>query len=105
MDVAEFSGDTRTFTRKGESGKHVHYEFCLRCGTTLCWRLELLPDRQVFAGGVFDDADQFEVVAEMYTDRALSWSRIGIELACPGPPDDQFRKAAIATKKALRRVE
>ena len=101
--VAEFSGDTKTFTRKGGSGKHVHYEFCPRCGTTLRWHVELLAGQQVFAGGAFDDPTQFEVMGEMYADQALTWSRIGHELACPGAPDDQFRKAATAKMKALRR--
>ena len=104
-DVTEFSGETKTFTRKGESGKYVHYEFCPHCGTTLRWHVELLPNRQVFAGGAFDDAAQFEVAGEMYTDKALPWSKIGRELACPGPPDDAFRKAAIAKIKALRRLD
>ena len=100
--VREFSGQTKVFTRKGESGKFVRYEFCPNCGTTLRWHVELLPDRQVFAGGVFNDASQFKIASEMYTDQALPWSRIGRELACSGPPDDQFRKAAIANMKALR---
>jgi hypothetical protein len=38
----------------------------------------------------------------MYTDQALPWSRVGRELVCSGPPDDQFRNAAIAKMKALR---
>jgi hypothetical protein len=69
----------------------------------LRWHVELLAGRQVFAGGAFDDSTQFEVMGEMYTDQALPWSRIGHELACPGAPDDQFRKAATANMKTLRR--
>ena len=100
--VKEFFGQTKTFIRKGESGKSVRYEFCPNCGTTLRWHVELLPNRQVFAGGAFDDAGQFKIVSEMYTAQALPWSRVGRELACSGPPDDQFRNAAIAKMKALR---
>jgi hypothetical protein len=101
--VADFSGETETFTRQGESGKHVHYDFCPRCGTTLRWNLKLLVDKQVFAGGAFDDPTQFDVMGEMYTNKALPWSRIGRELTCPGAPDDRFREAATAKMKALRR--
>jgi hypothetical protein len=101
-NVKEFSGQTKTFIRTGESGKSVRYDFCPNCGTTLRWQVELLPNRQVFAGGAFDDADQFQIVSEMYTDQALPWSRIGRELACSGPPDNQFREAAIAKMKGLR---
>ena len=99
-DVTEFTGQTATFARSGESGRFVHYEFCPRCGTTLRWHVEILPGRQVFAGGTFDDAYQFDVAGEMYTDKALPWSRIGRELACPGAPDDQFRKAALSKSGA-----
>jgi hypothetical protein len=98
--VKSFSGDTKTFKRRGESGKEVRYEFCPDCGTTVRWHVDLIPTRQVFAGGTLDDPRQFEVAGEMYTDQALSWSRIGCELAQPGAPDDTFRNAAIAKSRA-----
>jgi len=53
-DVAAFSGQTRTYTRSGESGKEVHYEFCPQCGATIRWRIDIVPNRQVFAGGAFE---------------------------------------------------
>jgi len=100
--VLEFFGVTKTFTRKGDSGKLVHYEFCPQCGTTLRWHVKHLPHQQVFAGGAFDDPAKFNLAGEMYTDKALPWSRIKRELACPGPPDDRFRKAAIEKMNASR---
>jgi hypothetical protein len=94
-NVRDFVGETKTFTRIGESGKLVHYEFCPNCGTTVRWRVEVLPGRQVFAGGTFDDLRKFDVSGEMYTDAALSWARIGCELSRPGAPDDEYRNALI----------
>lgn len=57
----------------------------LMCGTTLRWHVELLLG-QVFAGGAFDDATQFEVAGEMYTNQALPWSRIGMSWPARGLP-------------------
>jgi hypothetical protein len=95
-DVREFEGATKTFIRKAESGHDVRYEFCPGCATTVRWRVAALPDRQVFACGAFDDTRSFRIAGEMYTDAALSWSRIGCALVRPGPADDAFRGAMIA---------
>ena len=101
-NVKEFVGPTKTFTRVGESGKSVRYEFCPTCGTTVRWHVDLIPNRQVFAGGTFDDVHQFEIAGEMYTAEALAWSRIGCELSRAGGPDDQFRNAAIEKMRSVR---
>ena len=100
--LAEFVGDTKTFTRTGESGNPVHYEFCPKCGTTVRWQIEIVPNRQVFALGAFDEPSQFTVVGEMYANEALPWARLGCDLVRPGAPDDLFRNALIEKSKALR---
>jgi hypothetical protein len=100
--VKEFVGATKTFIRIGESGKAVRYEFCPTCGTTLRWHVALLPNRQVFAGGAFDEVGQFGVVGEMYTGDALPWARLGCELSRPGAPDDDFRTAMIEKARPSR---
>jgi hypothetical protein len=81
--VQEFSGATRTFTRIGDTGNEVQYEFCPNCATTLRWHVDILPNRQVFAAGAFDDMRQFTVIAEMYTDDAVPWALLGCELSRP----------------------
>jgi hypothetical protein len=81
--VQEFSGATRTFTRIGDTGNKVQYEFCPNCATTLRWHVDILPNRQVFAAGAFDDMRQFTVIAEMYTDDAVRWALLGCELSRP----------------------
>jgi hypothetical protein len=101
-DVAAFSGQTRTYTRSGESGKEVHYEFCPQCGATIRWRIDIVPNRQVFAGGAFDDIREFNVVGEMYTGMALPWARLGCDLTRSGAPDDNFRASLIERTNSLR---
>jgi hypothetical protein len=99
--VQEFTGTTVTFTRPGDSGKQVHYEFCPRCGTTIRWRVELISNRHVYAAGTLDDPTAIKVASEMYTDDALPFARLDCELSCPGAPDDNLRWAAIEKTKSL----
>ncbi len=88
--VQDFQGPIQTFTRIGDSGNKVRYEFCPSCATTLRWHVDIVPNRQVFAGGAFDDMRQFDVIAEMYTDEAVPWALLGCELSRPKSPDDHF---------------
>jgi hypothetical protein len=101
-NVRRFSGQTKTFMRRGDSGNNVRYEFCPECGTTLRWDLDIVPNRQIFAGGTLDDPSWLEVIAEMYTDEALPWARLGCELSRPKAPDDAFRKAMLAKASSSR---
>ncbi len=100
--VKEFAGETRTYMRVGDSGNKVRYEFCPKCGTTLRWHVDIVPQRQAFAGGAFDDMKALKVIAEMYTDEAMPWARIGCELSRPQAPDDAFRNLMIAKARSSR---
>jgi hypothetical protein len=93
--LLQFRGETRTFKRVAESGKPVEYDFCAACATVVRWRVAVLQDRQVIAGGAFDNPGMFEIAGEMYTAKALPWARIGCELATPGAPDATYRSALI----------
>jgi hypothetical protein len=101
--VKEFTGETRTYTRAGDSGNKVRYEFCPHCGTTLRWHVDIVPNRQAFAGGAFDDMKGLSVIAEMYTDDALDWARLNCDLSRPRSPDDAFRNKMIAAAKSSQR--
>ena len=93
--VNEFTGRTKSFRRKGDSGNDVQYEFCPNCGTTLRWFVEMIPGRQAFAGGALDNFDALVPIAEIYTDAAVPWARLGCDLSRPRAPDDEFRGAMI----------
>ena len=80
--------------RHGDGGKVGTYEFFPICGTTVRWKADLI-NRFVFAGGALDEPAAIPVVAEMYTEEALQWARIGCELAQTKAPDDAFRRAIL----------
>jgi len=77
-------------------------EFCPSCATTLRWHVDIVPNRQVFAGGAFDDMRQFDVIAEMYTDEAVPGALLGCELSRPESADDAFRKLMVAKARSPR---
>lgn len=97
QQVAAFTGERRIYARVGDSGNKVKYEFCPNCATTLCWHINIVPERLAFAGGAFDDMRALNLVAEMYADDALSWSRLNCKLSRPQAPDDDFRRAMIVS--------
>jgi hypothetical protein len=100
-EVREFSGATTTFSRVGDSGRQVHYEFCPRCGTTIRWRVELIANRHVYAAGTLDDPTVVKLICEMYAGEALPFARLGSDLSCSGAPNDDFRAAAMERTKSL----
>jgi len=93
--LLQFRGETRTFKRIAESGNPVEYDFCPACASVIRWRVAALQDRQVIAGGTFDDPGVFEIAGEMYTAKALSWARIGCETTTAGEPDPAYRSALV----------
>jgi hypothetical protein len=87
----------------GASGSKVQYEFCPYCGTTLRWHVDIVPNRQAFAGGAFDDMNGLSVIAEIYTDDAMDWARLNCELSRPRSPDAAFRNLMIEAAKSPQR--
>lgn len=89
------TGMTRVFTRTGDSGQEVHYEFCPECGTTIRWRVATIEgvaaDSYVYACGGLDEPDALTPPGEMYADDRVSWLDLGLGLSCSGSPDDGFR--------------
>jgi hypothetical protein len=98
----EFTGPVKTFTRTGDSGKQVHYEFCPNCGTTVRWQVDIVPNTRIYAGGTLDESQQLKVIGEIYAAEALPFARLGCELTTGGVPDEAFR-AAVRQKAAASR--
>lgn len=99
--VMSYTGETRTYSRTGDSGKDAHYQFCPNCGTTVRWTIDIAPLRSFFAGGAFDDIANLDLMAQMYADSSAPWVDLDCAITQPGPPDDPFRQAMI--KEALSR--
>src|SRR5688572_25172547 len=53
--VRLLGGETRTFERRSDAGRRVTLRFCERCGTTVLWDIEVVPDLVGIAAGTLDD--------------------------------------------------
>ena len=94
-NVAKFDGETKTYTRKGDSGSDVHYEFCPQCGTTVRWKVAYLSGKEALAAGAFDDISALGIAGEMYTDFKAPWVDLDQAHTCSQAPDDTIRHAWI----------
>ncbi len=101
-DLVQFDGEIRTYKRIAESGNPVECDFCPSCANVIRWRVAALHDRQVLAGGAFDNPGALELTGEMYTAKALAWARIGCEITTPGEPDAAYRSALIRAMAGKR---
>ena len=99
--MAVFTGQTKTYTRKGDSGSDVHYEFCPECGTTVRWKVGHLPDKEALAGGAFDDISTLNMVGDMYTDFKAPWIEVGEGPSCSQAPDNTIRHSWTENTKSL----
>ncbi len=101
-NVSEFTGETKTFIRTGDSGSDVQYEFCPNCGTTVRWKVASLPGREALAGGAFDDISALRIAGELYADRTSPWVKLECDLHRPEAPDNPFRQKLIDKAISLR---
>src|SRR5512137_2740982 len=55
--ITEISGDARQYSRVGDSGKAVVFNFCPSCGSTVYWRAAMVPNAVAVAVGAFADPE------------------------------------------------
>ena len=48
-------GEYRIYERDGQDGRKLQNHFCPTCGSTVCWTLDIRPDRYGVAVGAFND--------------------------------------------------
>ena len=54
-NVTRIAGKSTAFTREGDSGGTVTFQFCPRCGSTVYWELSGVPGVFAVAVGAFAD--------------------------------------------------
>jgi hypothetical protein len=79
-EQVRIEGQPTTYVRTGDSGKKVTFHFCSRCGTTICWQPEALPDFLSVAVGAFADPSFPAPQYSVYESREHSWAHPGFEL-------------------------
>lgn len=95
-DVEILQGELKTYDhRSDETGRLLRMEFCARCGGTVTWTLELLPDARGVAGGTFDDPSWLKIERHLWTRSAHPWVIIPSDV-------DKFEKSALQQPTSLR---
>lgn len=78
------AGESRVYERTGEEGHWARSHFCPTCGTTLFWRIELLPEMVYVAVGCFADRAFPEPEVVVFSERGRPWIRIETDRAIRG---------------------
>ena len=73
-------GRSKEFTRIGDEGSRITYEFCPDCGTTVHYRMDTQPGLIAIPVGAFADLDFPQPFQSFYHDsRKLRWVEIEAE--------------------------
>lgn len=81
-------GAPRRYSAYADSGRLLHRYFCGDCGSPIYSQRELAPESVVVRSGLFDDAGDMKITANIWTASARPWAWIDPAAARhPGQPD------------------
>lgn len=72
--VSDIQGTSSRFSRVGDSGGRAIFHFCPRCGTTVYWEFDALPEFLAIAVGAFADPLFPAPRVSVYEDRRHAWA-------------------------------
>ena len=72
-EAVAVTGETQAFRRASDSGFDVVFHFCPRCGSTLWWQAQRMPDRIAVASGAFADPDFPAPTQAVYREHRHVW--------------------------------
>lgn len=67
------AGEASVWERIGDEGSRSRYHFCPRCGATVCYELEDLPEFLAIPVGAFADPDFPPPNVSVYEERKHAW--------------------------------
>ena len=78
-DEMEINGETKSYTRQGDSGENITRVFCPECGSSLYSEVAARPDAYVVQIGTVDKTDWFKPRVNLWTDDVQGWVAIDPE--------------------------
>tara|TARA_R110002049_G_scaffold98125_6_gene238855 strand:+ start:88 stop:519 length:432 start_codon:yes stop_codon:yes gene_type:complete len=72
-DKVLIEGESTTFKRTGDSGGVATFHFCPKCGSTVFWELDGMPDSIVIAAGSFSNPKLPSPTFMVYGNRMHHW--------------------------------
>lgn len=81
-------GTPGRYSARADSGRLLHRYFCADCGSPIYSQRELAPESVVVRSGLFDNAGDMKITANIWTASARPWAYIDPSTARhPGQPD------------------
>ena len=83
LRLADFqvtSGDPKSFTKNGDSGRELTRHFCSDCGSPLFTSAPRHPEYVYVKAGTLDDPSIVEPTHQNWVASAVRWSQIGPEV-------------------------
>jgi hypothetical protein len=81
-EAVRIEGESKTFTRQGDSGGSVSFRFCPHCGSTVYWELSGVAGVYAIAAGAFADPHFPEPRVSVYGTRRHHW--VDLDSLLPG---------------------
>ncbi len=72
------SGEAKTYTVSGENGA-AHFHFCPKCGATVYFTNDAVPETIAIPLGAFDDPYAFTPTVSVYENRQHEWLQLAGE--------------------------
>ena len=87
-DFRLISGALKEWRRMADSGRALTCHFCADCGSRVYHSSSLGPDYWHLKPGTLDDTSWLAPVAQVWTDSAQTWLKLGDLPSYPRQPDD-----------------
>lgn len=75
-DQVASEGESRSYQRRADSGRHSTYNFCPSCGSIVFYENEARPGFWSIPGGAFADPLAPEPHVELYAERQSPWVQV-----------------------------
>lgn len=84
-DAVRQEGVSKRWSRTGDSGNPISYEFCPECGATVAYRVAMRAGTVSIPVGAFADPDFPPPFIQVYTDGQVPWNRVDVPVDAPQP--------------------
>lgn len=74
--VKSIQGQSTTFTRTGDDGTHLSFHFCPKCGATVYFEQDEVPNLVAVPIGAFADPTFPPPTVSVYESRRHPWTRM-----------------------------
>jgi hypothetical protein len=78
-------GQAKSWSRMGDSGNPITYDFCPECGATITYRVAMRPGSVSIPVGAFGDPDFPPPFIQVYTDGKVPWTDVNVRVDTPQP--------------------